>query len=54
MYEKDPCEETPQKEEALAIYLEGVRLEEDGLVDAAIQKYRKAFKMCPEIEDAYS
>mmetsp|Transcript_3204 Transcript_3204/g.5677 ORF Transcript_3204/g.5677 Transcript_3204/m.5677 type:complete len:311 (+) Transcript_3204:108-1040(+) len=57
MYEKDHSEldaAGQQKEQALALYMEGARLEEGGEVDKAIAKYKRAFKMCPEIEDAYS
>lgn len=39
------------KETAMRVYYEGTKLEEKGQVDAAIAKYRKAFKMCPEIEE---
>lgn len=42
------------QEAALGLFLAGVREEEGGDVDAAIKLYKKAFKMCPEIEDAYS
>jgi hypothetical protein len=59
MYEKEggaleQDEAGQRREEALLLYLAGVQLEEGGEVDAAIQNYRRAFKMCPEIEDAYS
>lgn len=57
MYEKEHGEldEADQlKEQALALYMEGARLEEEGEVDKAIAKYKRAFKICPEIEDAYS
>lgn len=43
-----------QREEALLLYREGARLEEGGEVDAAIQYYKRAFRMCPEIEEACS
>ena len=62
MFEKAPVvgldeeaeEEERRQEEALSLYRAGVCLEEGGDVDGAIQLYRRAFKLCPEIEDAYS
>ena len=57
MYEKvddELSEEGKLQEKALKLYMEGMKLEEGGDVDSAIKLYGKAFKMCPEIEDAYS
>lgn len=47
-------QEEERQERALSIFLAGTKMEENGEVDAAIQKYRLAFKICPDIEDAYS
>ena len=43
-----------RQREALTLFLAGAALEEEGHVDAAVQKYSRAFKICPEIEDAYA
>jgi hypothetical protein len=40
-----------RKEEAIRIFYEGMELEESGDVDGGIAKYRRAYKMCPELEE---
>lgn len=62
MYEKEEEEEVDGEEaakrrrqrEALELFQAGAKLEEGGDVTAAIQHYSRAFKICPEIEDAYA
>jgi hypothetical protein len=44
------AEEREKVENALMIYQEGIELEKQGFVTEAIQKYRKAIKICPDIE----
>ena len=43
-------EEDSISAEAVRTYHAGIKLEEQGLVDDAIVKYRRAYKMCPELE----
>jgi hypothetical protein len=50
----DMDEESKCQEEALKLYMQGMKLEEEGEVDSAIKFYRRAFAKCPEIEYAYS
>jgi hypothetical protein len=40
-----------RKEDAIRIYYEGMKLEESGDVDGGISKYRRAYKICPELEE---
>mmetsp|Transcript_3509 Transcript_3509/g.5791 ORF Transcript_3509/g.5791 Transcript_3509/m.5791 type:complete len:300 (+) Transcript_3509:45-944(+) len=46
--------DTSNTHQAVRWYYEGVRLEESGDIDGAIRFYRKAFKLCPEIEQYMS
>ena len=43
---------TPQEEEALRLYQEAETLECDGRQMEAAALYRKAFRLCPELETA--
>lgn len=40
-----------RKEEAIRIYYEGMKLEENGDIDGGIALYRRAYKLCPELEE---
>ena len=52
MYKKDITinSETLFMEQALQLYYEGMALEEQGLIDEGIRKYKAAFRLDPEIE----
>lgn len=47
-------EEGKRQEEAMQLYIEGMKLEEKGDVTSAVGFYKRAFKVCPDIEFAYS
>jgi len=41
---------TPQEEQALLLYQQAETLEVDGEHMKAMEAYRKAFRLCPELE----
>ncbi len=52
MYKRESCgvAVSAEEEEALRLYQEAERLESDGRHTDAALCYRKAFKLCPQLE----